>query len=141
LREVRLIIKPSSFNKLGGLIMAIQVNEKNLVNGTFDIAASIKEDNESTESKTVTLRLLLVDCPLSEIMSKAASSARISWQNGPGRKNFSSWTSGQVVEVDFSSPGKTILSPEAQVKKLAESLKAKGMTAEEMISYLTKLAS
>jgi hypothetical protein len=120
--------------------MSIQVNEKNLVNGTFDIAASIKQDNESTESKTVTLRLLLVDCPLSEIMSKAASSARISWQNGPGRKNFGTWKSGQIVEVDFSAPGKIVLSPEQQVKKLAESLKAKGMTPEQMIKYLTELA-
>jgi hypothetical protein len=118
--------------------MSINVNEKNLVNGTFDIAASIREDNESTESKTVTLRLKLDNVSLNEIMAKAASSARISWQNGPGRKNFSTWTSGSVIEVDFASPGKVVLSDEQQMKKLAESLKAKGLTKEQMIEYMMK---
>jgi hypothetical protein len=86
--------------------MTIIVNENNLVNGSFDIAASFKESGDSTESKTVTLRLQFNDVPLKDVVTGFAQSARISWQNNVGRKHFESFQTGQIVNVDAASPGK-----------------------------------
>ena len=87
------------------------------VNGvTFDIAASFKPYAESTETKQVTLRMLFTDIPLRDVFTKACSSARISWQNGPGRSKFDSWKDRQVVNVNFAAPGVKVKTPE-EVRK------------------------
>lgn len=81
------------------------------VTGTFDVACSFKADKDSTESKKVTLRIHMKTLPLSEVIQRSLSPVKIAWQNGPGRKNFSSWKNHQVVEIGFTAPGKTAVDP------------------------------
>ncbi len=120
--------------------MTIEIRD-NKFYGSYEVVGSFRADNESTESKTVRINFLFNGDSIKDVMNKACSSAKISWVNGPGRKNFDSWENGQVVTVDFASPGKTSLTDEQQMQKLANGLKAKGMTPEQMIEYLTKLAN
>jgi len=85
--------------------MTIEIRD-NKVYGNYRIAASISPDKESDESKTVTLNIIFNGSSVNDVFAKACSSARISWQNGVGRPMFESWDNGQVVNVDFDSPGR-----------------------------------
>lgn len=82
------------------------IDLKTLVNGiTLTKACKVKADKDSKESKLVNLRITFNNVTLGDVFNKAVSSAVIQWQNGPGRKHFASWKTGQVVEVAFSAPG------------------------------------
>lgn len=85
--------------------MTIEIRD-NKVYGSYRMAASISPDKESTDSKTVTLNILFNGTSVNDVLTKACSTARISWQNGVGRPMFESWDNGQVVNVDFDAPGK-----------------------------------
>jgi hypothetical protein len=102
-----------------------------LVSGKFDISTSIKPDADSTESKTLTLRFNLNSIPLRDIIQKALSTSRISWQNGPGRSKFESWKDRSVVEVDFSSPAKRIKSREESIEELKVAFQKAGLPIEQ----------
>lgn len=84
----------------------------------LDKMCSIKADADSSESKKVTLRLSFTGVQLKEVFANAVSSAVIKWQNGPGRKQYTTWKDGQVVVVNFSSPGKRIETPQERKAKL-----------------------
>jgi hypothetical protein len=90
-----------------------------IVNGTFDVSASFKRDADSTESKTVTLRVNLMNVNLGDIIADALKPKRITWQNNVARKNFDTIADRSVVEIDYSSPGKREMSAEELVAKLA----------------------
>jgi hypothetical protein len=90
-----------------------------VVNGTFDVSASFKRDADSTESKTVTLRVNLMNVNLGNIIADALKPKRITWQNNVARKNFDTIADRSVVEIDYSSPGKREMSAEELVAKLA----------------------
>jgi len=103
---------------------------------TLTKACSIKADKDSAESKQVTLKVKFDGITLQSVFDKALAGAVIQWQNGPGRKNFDRWTDGQVIEIQFSAPGRTQVDPEmAMVAKLQT------MTPEEQVKYLKELAA
>ena len=85
---------------------------------------SIKADKESSDSKSITLNVKFDGVPLSAVFAKAVSGAVIQWQNGPGRNKFDQWKSGQVVNIEFKSPGQTQIDPK---QALIEQAKASGV--------------
>lgn len=97
---------------------------------------SIKADKDSTESKTINLMVKFDGVTLASVFDKAVSGAVIAWQNGVGRKNFDTFKSGQLVEIQFSSPARTTIDPEA-----AMVAKLQTMTVEQQIAYLKELAT
>lgn len=108
------------------------------VTGKFDIATSVKADADSTTVKTLTLRFNLVNVPLKDIITKALSSARIAWQNGPGRSKFDSWKDRSTVEVDFTSPAKKIKSREEKIAELSLDFQRAGLAKKQADELATK---
>lgn len=103
---------------------------------TLTKTCNIKADKDSAESKQVTLKVKFDGTTLQSVFDKALAGAVIQWQNGPGRKNFDKWADGQVIEIQFSAPGRTQVDPEtAMVAKLQT------MTPEEQVQYLKELAA
>lgn len=100
-------------------------------------ACNIKADKDSSETKQINLKVSFDGVTLADVFNKALSGTVIQWQNGPGRKRFSSWNNGQVVEVEFKAPAvQPTIDPEtAMVGKL------QGMTPEEQAEYLKELMS
>jgi hypothetical protein len=101
-------------------ITTMTITEKNIndftLNGKWDIAASIK--NSDNESKTVKLRFVLNGTPLKDVLTFALADRRIAWANGgSGRSKWSSYTSNQVIEVNFSAPGAKIETREDHIKR------------------------
>ena len=101
-----------------------------IANVTLTKVCSIKPDKESDESKNITLRIKFDGSTLQGVFDKAVSSAVIQWQNGVGRKHFDTFKSGQVVEIQFTSPAKTTIDP---MESIIASAKASGMTVEEYV--------
>lgn len=81
------------------IITKANVSEYN-VTGEFDIVASFKADEDSTESKTVTLRFKMDNEPLINIIGSSLKDKRINEQVKL-RKNFNSITDKSVVRVDY----------------------------------------
>lgn len=104
-----------------------------VVNGTVEIAASFRRDASSAESKTVTLRFMLNDVNLGDIIADALKSKRISWQNNVGRKSFDSIEDRSVVNVDYSAPGRREKTPEELVRELANKT---GVDINELVKVL-----
>ena len=103
--------------------------------GEFDIAASIKSDIDSVTSKSVTLRFVMTNTPLSEVINAALQKARVTWQNGSnGRAKFDQHKNGAVIKVNFSSPGRKQVDPEA-----AMIAKLMSMSPEDRAAYLKEL--
>lgn len=71
-----------------------------VVNGSFDIAASVKPEQGSAEKKNVTLRFVMSGTPLSDIIQSSLKDKRINWQTG-ARTKFNSIKSGSVIEVKY----------------------------------------
>jgi len=105
------------------------------VHGTMDIAASFKPYADSTDQKTVTLRVRFSDVSLQSIVQKSLAPVRIAWQNNVGRKKFDTFKMGQVIEIDFVAPAKQpMVDPEvAMVERL------KGLTAEQAEAKLRQM--
>jgi len=109
-----------------------------VVKGIFSINASFKKDNESTESKNVVLRVHCDNVPLSDIVTKALSPIRISWQNNVGRKNFDTIKDRSTINIDFSSPAKKVKSDEEKIEELAHSFMLAGIPEEQAYELATK---
>jgi hypothetical protein len=116
--------------------MTIRIDEDGVLSGIESIVCSIKPDGDSTESKSMTLDVDFSGMTLAELVQPALKSIRIAWQNGPGRKQFASWTNAQHVPVDGRHPGKTATTPENDLNRML----AKGMTKDEIIAMLNKIA-
>lgn len=108
------------------------------VTGKFDIAASFKADKTSTDEKTVTLRVICNNTPLRDVITKALSTVRISWANGPGRSKFESWKHHSIIEVNFGSPGKTMKTHEEIIAELAINFQKAGLPKDKAIELATK---
>jgi hypothetical protein len=91
-----------------------------VVSGEFDIAASVKADRDSLESKSVTLRFVMDSVPLSDIIASSLKDKRINWQT-TARSKFSSISNKSIVRVDYKGGRSTIASKE-QVVNFANSL-------------------
>ena len=107
-----------------------------ITNVTIAKACSIKPVKDSTESKTVTVRVKFDGVTLQSVFNKAVSSAIIQWQNGPGRKSFDRLKNGQTVDIQFVAPGRTTIDPETAMVALLQT-----MTEEEKLAYLEKLVA
>lgn len=114
-----------------------KVNEYTIT-GKFDIAGSIKADEDSTESKTFILRVNMNQVPVKSIITKALAQVRIDWAR-VGRKKFDKMTSGQVVEIDFNSPGKNVKTREEQIAEYKQALVRTGMKEQDALDLATKM--
>ena len=105
------------------------INMNEIISGiTLSKACSIKADEDSTEKKTIHLKVKFDGVTLSAVFGKALSSRVISWQNGTGRKSFDKLTNNQTVEVQFV--GTSIIDP---MDSIIASAKAEGITVEQYI--------
>lgn len=109
--------------------MAINLND--VVNGVELVkACSIKPDKDSTESKTINLRIRFNNVTLKDVFDKAVSQTVIVWQSGTGRKKFDEFENHQTVNVEFSSPAKTTIDP---IMVVILAAKAEGIPVEEYV--------
>jgi len=115
-----------------------QLNEV-LETQTFDKACSIKPFKDAEESKTVTLRLHFTGITLADVLEKAIRTAVISWQNGPGRKKYTNWKPGQVIDVNFSKPARTVETPKETMDKAVVLIKSGALSKEERLAYIKEL--
>ena len=76
------------------------------VNGSWNIAGSMKPDGESKDLKKFTLKVRFNNVPIADIINKALEPTKIQWVNGVGRKHFDTYTNNQTIEIDFKSPGR-----------------------------------
>jgi hypothetical protein len=104
---------------------------------TLTKVCSIKADKDSTESKTVTLRVKFDGATFQNVFDKAVAGAVIAWQNGVGRKGYDTFKPNQTIDIQFTAPAsRTAVDPEtAMVAKLST------MTAEEQLAYLKELTA
>jgi hypothetical protein len=91
-----------------------------VISGEFDIAASVKSDRDSLESKTVTLRFVLNSVPLSDIIASSLKDKRINWQTS-ARSKFNSIPNKSIVRVDYKG-GRSQITSKEQVVGFANSL-------------------
>jgi hypothetical protein len=75
------------------------------VKGNWRISGSVKPDGTADESKKFTLDVHF-DCAVQDIILKALEPTKISWANNVGRKHFDTFKNGDVIKIDFKSPGK-----------------------------------
>ena len=98
-------------------------------------ACSIKEDADSTASKTINLKVKFDGVDLRSVFAKAMSTTIVSWQNGQGRKHYTKWSNNQTVSVDFKAPA---IAPQVE-PEVAIIAKVGAMTGSEKVEYLNKL--
>ena len=109
-------------------------------NVTMTKACSIKVDKDSKVTKAINLKVNFDGVLLSSVFEKAVAGTVIQWQNGVGRKNFDTYESNQVVEIQFSTPAsRTAIDPEtAMIAKL----QSMSPTAQkEYIASMIKIAA
>lgn len=99
-----------SFKHYGRCVMIItNENIKDfMVNGSWNIAGSMKPDGESSEVKKFTLKVRFNNVLVEDIVNAAIGSqpTKVQWCNNVGRKHFDTYTNNQTIEVDFKSPGR-----------------------------------
>ena len=102
---------------------------------TLTKMCSVKIDKDSTDSKSISLKVKFDGVTLNDVFAKAMSSTVVQWQNGPGRNKYDQWKNNGVVEIDFKAPAKAPqIDPEtAMVSKL------QAMSSEEQAKYLKSM--
>lgn len=97
---------------------------------------SVKSDENSNDSIQVTLDVKFEGATVRTLaQSNLGQGVVVRWQNGPGRKNHDKLVKGQVIKVDWKSPGRM---PEVPPED-AIVAKASAMTKEERAAYRAKL--
>jgi len=109
------------------------------VTGVFKTTTSIKQDKDSTESKTLNLNIHINNVSLQDIITKALRPVVISWQNGPGRSKFATWTHNGSVDIDFKSPAKKIKTREESIEDAKLTFMKAGIDKESAIEMATKV--
>jgi len=105
------------------------------ISGSVDVSCSFKRDGDSTDSKTVTVRMSFDAVSLKDILTKATKPQVISWQNNIARKRFDAIKDRSIIEVDFTSPAKRVESRDEKVAKAKALFMAAGLDetkAEEL---------
>lgn len=110
----------------------------NKINGKYDVSCSFKANKDSKESKKVTLRFILEEVELEDIITSALASKRIVWQNGPGRGKFDLWKDGQVIEVNYKAPGVNTKSEEERIMELSLNFQKAGLKKQQALELATK---
>ena len=108
------------------------------VTGKFDISGSFKADGDSTESKTVTLRFIVQDVPLIDLITPALSSKKIAWVNGPGRTRYDAWKDRSIIEVDYTSPAKRVITREERIEMTRQAFLRAGLKDPQATELATK---
>ena len=103
---------------------------------TLTKVCSIKADQDSTESKQITLKVKFGGVSLNDVFMKALANAVIQWQNGPGRKHFDKWVDKQIVNVDFKAPARM---PQVDPEEAIKAKLATFATKEEKLAYINAL--
>ena len=109
-----------------------------VVSGYVNVACSFKADKDCKETKNLTLKINYEDVPLIDIIGKSTTPTKISWQNGPGRSKFNSWQNKSVVEVDFKSPGKKVMTRDEKVRELQVAFMKAGIEPEKALELASK---
>jgi hypothetical protein len=110
-------------------------------NVTLSKTCSIKADKDSDTSKIINLKVKFDGTTLQSVFDKAVAGAVIAWQNGVGRKQYDTFKSGQVVEIQFSAPAsRTQVDPETAMVAILAGLTPEQQKAkiEEMIAKAAK---
>jgi len=96
--------------------------------GEFDIAASVRPDEDAAKSsaKTVTLRFKLNAVPLADVIHSSLKDKRINWQVG-ARKKYSELKAKSIVMLDYTG-GKAPVDP---MQYVIDQAAAAGITEEE----------
>lgn len=108
------------------------------ITGIYSIDASFKRDKHSTETKHVVLRVHLNNVPLRDVIVKALSPTRITWQNNVARPKYDTWRDRQVVDIDFTSPGTKVKSDEEKIAEMADSFMKAGLPKKKALELATK---
>ena len=99
---------------------------------TLSKVCRLKADKDSTEIKQVTIKCSFDGVKLADVFNKALAGAVIQWQNGPGRKNFTSWKNNQEVEIKFKAPA---AQPQIDpMTALLNEAKAKGIDVTDKVA-------
>lgn len=112
------------------------MNMSEVITGvTLTKACSISPDKDSTDHKTINLRIKFDGAQLGDVFAKAVSSAVIAWQNGQGRKAFDTFKAGQTVDIKFAAPAaRAQIDPET-----AMVMKLQSMTPDEQKAYIATM--
>lgn len=113
------------------------VNEM-FVTGKYDIECSFKKDKNATESKKVTLRFNLNNVCVKDLLTPALANKRIVWQNSVGRGKYDLWKDGQVVEVEYASPGSNVKSEQERIMEAQQLFMKAGMSKKQALELATK---
>ena len=112
-----------------------------ITNVTLTKVCSIKADKDSTESKSITLKVKFDGATIQSVFDKAVSGAVIQWQNGVGRKGYDTFKPNQVVEIQFTAPAsRTAVDPETAMIALLQSMTPEQQAAKfkEMMNRAAK---
>ena len=102
-----------------------------VVNGVvLSKACKVKEDEDSTSSKTVTVRVKFDGVKLSDIFEKAMGQVIIQVQ-AKLRKTYASLASGSTLDVNFSAPTRSSVDPKEAVKAMLQD-----MSAEQQLEWI-----
>ena len=74
--------------------------------------------------------------PLQAVFDKAVAGAVIQWQNGPGRGKYDEWSNGQVINIDFKSPGATAIDPKQAMIAQARSAGVDVTDKQALMTYI-----
>ena len=108
------------------------------ITGIFKTTTSIKQDKDSTESKTLNLNIHINNVSLQDVITKALRPVVISWQNGPGRSKFATWTHNGSVDIDFKSPGKKVKTRDELINDYIVVFMKAGVDKESATELATK---
>lgn len=103
-----------------------------VVTGEFDIEFSVKQDKDSDETKSGTLRFKMDKVPLSDIVASSLKDKRINAQVGLRGDKFATLKNGQIVVLDYKG-GRVAVDPE--VAMLA---RLQAMTADERAKWFAE---
>ena len=104
---------------------------------TVTKTVKVSPDKESTESKTITLKIAFNNISLQSVIDKAVKSDVIQWQ-ASARKIYASLVDGSTVERNFAAPIRTVtITPE--MAEQAFLAKLANMTPEDRMAELQKM--
>jgi len=112
----------------------LDMNEK-VDNLVLSKGCNIRPYKGSEEFKRINLSVKFHGITLHDVFQKALSGAVISWQNGPGRRNFDKWNSNQTIELSFSAPGRTQITFDPVSAAAAEGISVKEYLERELAKY------
>ena len=110
--------------------ITMQDIDKYTFTGHFDIAASVKADENSTSVKKLTLRIKCVNVPLRDLAYRGCLDCKVPAVNGRIRPKLDTFKEGQVVDVDFTKPATAPVDPKLGYKQYLASLSPEDRKAE-----------